>query len=243
MNCLTFRFRRLIGAKRIEASDYRRHRSACPACAGFDRRIRDLDRRLHQAAMIPPPPRLAACIVARRALADGSAPRRWRMPVMAAALSALALALVLGLLMAPPLPDGLPSPMSGLGRDLLVYMQSSEAFDEAGEGIGAATADLAALLTRRGIGLKVPELLPVAQGRPCRVGNRPGVSLSMEGRAGAVEIILLPGEKAKKRRRVATDGVEAWLIPCPFGVLAILTRPGEDIDALEARIRLAIGWA
>jgi hypothetical protein len=217
VNCAQFR-RALLIDPHTRDPCFRAHGGQCRGCARAAAQALAFDRRLHAA--------LAAEVgdsgIAPRSGAVVSA-RGWR-PLLLALVALLLIAVWVGLRGSAP----------GIDWERLVidHIQTEPSHLRAAAPVPWRRVQ--ALL--RGLDIEADSRLgPVTYAGRCLIGPRPGIHLVVQGKRGAVTLLLLPGTVARRQHRFTASGLAGLVVPAGFGDLAVVGQPGEALEPILYR--------
>lgn len=211
MNCLQLR-RELLASPRRRDAEHDTHLALCQACAALVDGIDTLDRRIHEAALVPPPDGLVDRILLKRARAP-----KWRLAVAAALLG---VATVLASVM-PDVADlfdftgtaevvGPTHP--GVAAIALVVDDEARVVDVTG--IGAAQ-QIASSLKR--LGLTLDDVSATTYVGKCHMSGGDCDHLLLSTPEGFANVLLLPDHQVVQRVLVADRRMIALVNPAPHG--------------------------
>jgi hypothetical protein len=224
MTCEEFRHQLSIDPYRGAAA-FQDHVHDCPACA----RAAEEALRFEET--------LRAALAADLSTAEESDPRRLRPPrILYTLLFLPPLMAVLWLTLHVGLGtngDGDPS------ADVIEHMLSEEEHLQA-EGT-VPWAHVRRLFGTLGADAD-PGLGPVRFAGRCLIGKRYGIHLILPGERGSVTALFLPGNDMAEKREFVGGGLEGTLVPAGSGSLAVVGEPGEPLESVIRRLRVAVRW-
>jgi hypothetical protein len=203
------------------------HLASCAACATFRAQTLALDAGIRRALQLP----IRAAAAAPVALVRQS-PRRAPPAQRWFALSAsVLLACVLGV--------GLWSlrPRESLARALITHVNEEPASWGTTAAVSAVVLD--SILQRSGLHLAVTAG-DVTYAQSCWFRGRYVPHLVVHTEQGPVTVIVLPGESVSREERFAEAGYRGVILRAPHGAIAVLGRPGTDVDAPARRVLQAL---
>jgi len=234
MNCLEFR-RILNTNPQSEDREFLQHQRECPSCSAVAARSAELERALAEAVRVDVPEGLSSRILQRQRLEEAPNPGRRR------ALYALAASVVLGV---------------GIGAGLLMPRQRSSGRQDLEQGVveriraepyameasGALGQDqIEAMMRRIGADL-TGHFGEVRFGHLCAVGRHPAAHFVVDGRRGPVTILIIPKQEVPRPAAIEDDGLRGMLVPIRGGSMAVVGRPGENLQPVVERVREAVRW-
>ena len=193
----------------------------------FSRRMlekqREFDAALHAALQVPPPDGLADRILVAR----GMQRRRWVMPMAAA------LVMALGVAMLWPR----QAPADPLGREAIAHLDHEpEAFTTAH---AVASDFLPAMLSNQGVKL-VGAVGQVTYSRLCPLAGRVAHHLVLQTAGGPVTLVLFAEDAQVRQRRVTQqDGMTALVLPAAKGSITIVAPTLDQAMAIEKSLQMA----
>lgn len=222
MNCIDFRRGILANPRSLGAAE-NDHARQCAACRAYLETQRELDAQLYTALQVPPPDGLADRILVAR----GMPRRRWMMPMAAA------LVLGLGVAMLWPRVD----PPDPLGREAIAHLDHEpEAFKTAH---AVATDFLPAMLSNQGVKL-VSAVGQVTYARLCPLAGRVAHHLVVQTAAGPVTLFLFAEDPQARKRAVTREaGMTALVVPAAKGSITIVAPSLEQAMAVERSLSVA----
>ncbi|MCC7414203.1 MAG: DUF3379 family protein [Gammaproteobacteria bacterium] len=226
MNCLEFR-RHCLAEPHSTDEAFAAHEQSCSACAAHAHQVRTLDARIAAGFRVDPPAGLERRVLVRQALR--SARRSWRIPL------GLAAAVLLGVSVLLVDRDGVPDPV--LGEALFAHVVAPHPPRVNGIDVGSNTETVLAALD---LPISAPEGLLAAV--RCRLRDRWVAHLVLAVPDGEVDVLIMPQEKVTVRTVYEHGDLQALVLPCPKGSLAIVGRAGESLAALEQRLRESTAW-
>ena len=66
----------------------------------------------------------------------------------------------------------------------------------------------------------------------CWIRKGRGVHMVLAGLQGPIDVLLMPGEEAKKPHPVVSRRYQGILLPTAYGSMAVVGRPGETLDSV-----------
>lgn len=219
MNCIDFR--RLILANPRQPGDAERaHAEECPPCRQYLERQRELDAELFSAMQVLPPDGLADRILVAR----GTHTRRWVMPMAAALVMAVGVAIVWPRIAGDP-----------LGREAIAHVaHEPQAFTAS----HAVPGDfLIAVMAEQGVSV-VKAIGQVSYATVCPMGDRVARHLVVRTAAGPVTLFLFAEDAAARRRTVTErDGMAAITMPAAKGSITVVASSLEAAMEIEKSLQ------
>lgn len=222
MNCLDFR-RRLLADPGAIAPELVAHRDSCAACTGFASEQNQHERHLAAALRIAVPEGMQARLLLRQNLAEAQARRRH----LAMAASILITAGTVGAL-------AWVSQLSpAIDRAVLAHVREEPEHLKANARLSPREVNTAL----RPLGLTLASAPgEVNYAGICDIRQQPGAHLVVAGRQGPVTVLLLPSEQISSVRRFRDREWRGLIMPVNTGSMAIVGRPGEDLDEIARRL-------
>lgn len=219
MNCIDFR-RLVLANPRQPGEAERAHAGECAACRQYLERQRELDADLFAAMQVPPPDGLADRILVARGLRS----RRWLMPMAAALVMAVGVAIVWPRIAGDP-----------LGREAIAHVaHEPQAFTAA----HAVPSDfLTAVMAEQGVSV-ARAIGQVTYATVCPMADKVARHLVVRTGAGPVTLFLF-AEDATARRRTVTerDGMAAITLPAAKGSITVVAASLEAAMAVERSLQ------
>ena len=219
MNCIDFR--RLVLANPRQPGDTERaHAAECAACRQYLERQRELDAELFSALQVPPPDGMADRILVARGLRT----RRWVMPMAAALLMAVGVAILW-----PRLSAG------DLGHEAIAHVaHEPQAFTAA---YAVPNDFLPAVMAEQGVSLARP-VGQVTYATVCPMGDGVARHLVVRTPAGPVTLFLFARDSRPRKRTVTESaGMAAITIPAAKGSITLVAANLEAAMALEKSLQ------
>lgn len=236
MNCLEFR--RVVQADPSSRDPaVLRHRQECAACAAVSARAAELEQQLQRALKVEVPEDLASRILLRQSFKPHHRRPWWRRAPLYAAAAGVILALALSAAFLVP-PRGHP-----IEQGVLARMASEPYALTRTERV--EDAQLVSILEQANLRLAGERALlgDITFAHLCVVNSKVAAHLVVEGLRGRVTILLMPGQRVERTRRIQSDELIGVLVPMgEEGTLAILGRPGEPFEPVEQNVRAAVRW-
>jgi hypothetical protein len=229
MNCLEFR--RVVGAEPgSDGTALAAHRATCPACARYQREMRDMDRLLGRAMRVDPS--------AGRRTAAATAPVQARSARSALGRGwAMAASLVAGVLVAAALWVSWPEPsLAAEVLDHAAHEPQSWAMKDV-----VSRADVADVLDSSGATLR-PDAGDVTFARRCFFDRHWVPHLVVQTDAGPVTVFLLGHRDVAGETHLEGDGYEAIVLPAPRGSIAVVGRDVPGLDAVARQVFESVDW-
>lgn len=230
MNCIGFR-RALSVRPRSEDPEVLAHRRACADCEAFAWRQAAFERTLESAVRIPVPEGLASRILVAHGVGlEGSRrARHLRLRLTFAASAAMGLAV--SWLVLRPAP---------LDRAVIAHIDQERSHladrrDLSPDEVNQVLAPLG-ISVEAGVGR-------VHYAGTCRIRRHVGAHLVLKGEKGPVTVLLMPGEPVGRRLTVHDAEFRGIIVPAGEASIAIVGQPGEALDDVERRLRLAVRFA
>lgn len=230
MNCIAFR-RALSVRPGSEDPAVLAHRRACAECEAFARRQAAFERTLGDVVRIPVPEGLASRILVAHTVGLEGGRRARRRRLRLTLVASVASGLLVSWLGLKPEP---------LDRAVVAHIdrERSHLADRRGlspEQVNQVLAPLG-ISVEAGVG-------PVHYAGTCRIRKNLGAHLVLEGEKGPVTVLFMPHEPVVDRLPVRDAGLQGIIAPAGRGSLAIVGHPGEALDGIERRVRLAVRFA
>lgn len=227
MTCISFR-RALSVQPGTEDPEILAHRRACGECEAFARRQAAFERALGDAVRIPVPEGLASRILVAHGVGlEGSRRARRRRLRLGLAASA-ALGLTASWLVLRP---------ASLDRAVIAHIlqERSHLADQRDLTPDEVNQVLAPLGISVGAGVG-----RIRYAGTCRIRRHVGAHLVLQGEKGPVTVLLMPGEPVGRRLAVHGAKFRGIIVPAGDVSIAIVGQPGEALDGIERRLRLAV---
>lgn len=230
MNCIGFR-RALSIRPGTEDPEVLVHRRACADCEAFARRQAAFERTLGDAVRIPVPEALASRVLVAHGVGLEGVRRVRRRRLRLAFVASVAFGLLVSWLGLPPEP---------LDRAVVTHIDRERSHladrrDLSPEQVNHVLAPLG-ISVEAGVG-------PVHYAGTCPIRKHLGAHLVLEGEKGPVTVLLMPGEPVTRRLTVHDGEFHGIIVPTGDGSVAIVGQPGERLDGIERRLRLAVRFA
>jgi len=231
LNCLQIR-RELLAAPRESTARHAAHLSECPDCAGLAARIDELDRGIHDAALVPPPDGLAHRILLQR-----TAGSKWRF----AAVLALGLTMAVGLVLLSVIDlfdvagtaEAVGPAHPGVAAIALV---ADEEPNTADAGTAGNAAEVASSLKRLGLTLTEAGGTTYYVGKCHMAGGRCD-HLLLSTPEGHANVLLLADYPVGRRVLVADRHMTALVNPAPHGGYIVVTESPKLAKRTGRRFR------
>ena len=220
MNCIDFR-RLVLANPRQPGEAERAHAAECAACGQYLERQRELDADLFGALQVPPPDGLADRILVARGLRT----RRWVMPMAAALVMAVGVAIAW-----PRLSPGDP-----LGREAIAHVGlEPQSFTTS----HAVPGDfLTAVMAEQGVSA-VRAIGQVTYATVCPLAGKVSRHLVVRTAAGPVTMFLFAADTTARKRTVTErDGMAAITIPAAKGSITLVAASLEAAMAIEKSLQ------
>lgn len=231
MNCLEFRHH-CVAAPRNRGSALLHHRRECPRCAKFAAGVWQFDQRVAEALRVEVPPDLAARIILRQSIHRGGTRKGQRTRLYALAASMLVtVGLTAGLLMMtrpPPLDRAVVARINAVPEALVARQDISD-------------EKLSRVLDTLGGELK-GNIGKVNYASIYYVHDHACGHLVVTGAKRPVTILLMPGIYVEHRRAIHSPRFLGVIVPTANGSMAIVGEQGENLHAIEQRMRSAVTW-
>lgn len=230
MNCMGFR-RALSVRPASQDPEVLAHRRDCADCDAFARRQADFERTLGEAARIPVPEGLASRVLVAHGVGLEGSRRVRRRRLRATFAASVALGLVASWLGLRPEP---------LERAVLGHIDAERSHledrgDLSPEQVNQVLAPLA-IAVEAGLG-------QVHYAGTCRIKRHLGAHLVLPGEKGPVTVLFMPDEPVAGRLPVRDARLQGIIVPAGRGSMAIVGEPGESLEGVERRLRLAVRFA
>lgn len=230
MNCIAFR-RAWSVRPGTEDPEVLVHRHACADCDGFARRQAAFERTLGDAVRIPVPDGLASRVLVAHGVGLEGSRRVRRRRLRLAFVASVAFGLLVSWLSLKP---------ESLDRAVVAHIdqERSHLADRRDLSPGQVNQVLAPLgiSVEAGVG-------PVHYAGTCPIRKHLGAHLVLEGEKGPVTVLFMPHEQVVGRLHVRAAGLQGIIAPAGRGSIAIVGQPGEALDGIERRVRLAVRFA
>ncbi len=219
MNCIDFR-RLVLANPRQPGAVERAHAEECAACRQYLERQREFDAELFAALQVPPPDGLADRILVARGLRT----RRWVMPMAAA------LVMAVGVAIAWPRIAGDP-----LGREAIAHVaHEPQAFTTSHAVPGNF---LPAVMAEQGVSL-AKAIGQVTYATVCPLAGKVARHLVVRTAAGPVTLFLFAEDRQARTRTVTErDGMAAITIPATKGSITLVAASLEAAMAIERSLQ------
>ena len=219
MNCIDFR-RLVLANPRQPGEAERSHAGECAACRQYLERQRELDADLFAAMQVPPPDGLADRILVARSPGN----RRWMMPMAAALVMAVGVAIVW------PRIAG-----DSLGRQAIAHVAHEPTAFTAAHAV--PNDFLVAVLAEQGVSV-VKAIGQVTFATVCPMGDRVARHLVVRTAAGPVTLFLFAEDSAARSRTVTErDGMAAITLPAAKGSITVVASNLEAAMAVERSLQ------
>ena len=230
MNCIGFR-RALSIRPGSEDPEVLAHRRACPDCEAFARRQAAFERTLGDAVRIPVSEGLASRVLVAHGVGLEGVRRVRRRRLRLAFVASVAFGLLVSWLglQQEPLDRVVVNHIDGERSHL------ADRRDLSPEQVNQVLAPLG-ISVEAGVG-------PVHYAGTCPIRKHLGAHLVLEGEKGPVTVLLMPGEPVTRRLTVHDGELHGIIVPAGDGSVAIVGQPGERLDGIERRLRLAVRFA
>jgi hypothetical protein len=77
----------------------------------------------------------------------------------------------------------------------------------------------------------------------CQMRKHKGVHMVVQGEAGPVTVLIMPGEDLEQRAIIDDPRFKGVILPTPHGAMAVLGERSEPIEQTLERLRSAVGWS
>jgi len=229
MNCLEFR-RRCITEPSCKDEDYIEHKTECKSCNALSTEMDQFENSLKQAVNINPPKDLATRILLKQSLSLEKTYRRAQYALYAMAASIL---IVLGLTI-----GSVTTQKQTLEQAVIAYISNEL---ESTQNQLIKYDDIKQLFKTAGLQLN-GDFGQINFAEPCYVRDKQSLHISMTGEKGPVTILVMPKDTIDKSITVKNAYFHGIIIPCPKGSMAIVGKPGEELDVIKDRIQEAVTW-
>lgn len=220
MNCIDFR-RLVLANPRQPGEEERAHADQCATCRQYLEKQREFDADLFAALQVPPPDGLADRILVARGLRT----RRWVMPMAAALVMALGVAIVW-----PRISPGDP-----LGREAIAHVGGEPQSFTASHAV--PNDFLAAVMAEQGVSL-VRALGQVTYAAVCPLAGKVTRHLVVRTATGPVTLFLFAQDTTARKRTVTErDGMAAITIPAAKGSITLVASSLEAAMAIEKSLQ------
>jgi len=228
MNCLEFR-RRVAAEPDLASDGLREHIRHCAACRQFRDELLELDCRLRSALLTPVADDLAARILLAQSTLSRRRQQRRRW-----------LALAASVLLVTSLAVFFTSHETARPLDEIVVAHIEAEVAHLSERRDVPMTQLQHVLARVGQHLH-GDIGPVNYAGVCPIGRHEGAHLVVDGRQGPVTVLILPETRVVERRVIERDGWHGLILPARQGSMAIVGKPGEELEAVARRILGRLG--
>ena len=221
MNCIDFR-RLVLANPRQPGDEERAHAEQCAACRQYLERQRELDAELFSAMQVPPPDGLADRILVAR----GQRTRRWVLPMAAALVMAVGVAILWPRL----------APADPLGREAIAHVGAEpQSFTTA----HAVPNDfLVAVMAEQGASA-VKAIGQVTYATVCPLAGKVSRHLVVRTAAGPVTMFLFAQDPTARKRTVTQrDGMAAITIPAAKGSITLVASSLDAAMAIEKALKV-----
>lgn len=233
MNCTEYR--RLIETDPSSCAEVlSAHAAGCAGCSDFTRRVRRLDRRLHEALLVPVPEDLEARILLRQAFQEPRQHPARRRPVWALAASVL---LVLGLAFS----GGwiYYDAQKALERDVIAVVNTAT---YAMDARGPVSPEQVATAFEP-IGFRLTESLgKVSFAGKCLVQGKVAGHMILRRDGQPITLIFIPDRLRLHLASFASDRWRGMLVPVESGTVAIVAPPEQALGELSRRVKRLVHW-
>ncbi len=240
MNCNEFE-QAVLAEPNADSDARRAHADSCPDCNALERQVMWLEQRLTAALSVIVPASVTDAPLpggepGHSSPADDNvvsldARRRWRAPVWLAAAACVALVSVLvlrqphvetvdyGAQLAAEIVEHI-GPELGAMVPATVAVSQSKLGKVLATGVGGTQLDSDAPL--------------VSYAKSCVINGQLVPHLVMQGEAGPVTVLLLPGERVDGPVSIMRDGVEGVILPVgDGGSIAIIGRDADSVESIQ----------
>ena len=235
MNCLEFR-RRCITEPSCKDEDYIEHKTECKSCNALSAEMDQFENSLKQAVNINPPEDLATHILLKQSLSLEKTYRRAQYALYAMAASIL---IVLGLTIGNVTTQKQTLEQAVTLEKAVIAYISNEL--ESTQNQSIKYDDIRQLFNTAGLQLN-GDFGQINFAEPCYVRDEQSLHISMTGEKGPVTILVMPKDSIDKSITVKNAYFHGIIIPCPKGSMAIIGKPGEELDVIKDRIQEAVTW-
>jgi len=229
MNCLEYH-RRITFDPCDRDPALLRHGIDCPPCGQFGQRVARAEQTLRNVIDVDMPSGLSARILLRQSCAEQRAARTRRRRWLALAASVVLTVTIAGAYL-------IQGPDNTLQQSVLAHVSDEPFALESHETIDLSQVNDIAQPMQTRIDNSVGT---VRFASICRIRETDGVHLVVAGEKGPVTVMILPKEPVSGRVTLADDRFEGIIVPRAAGSIAIVGQHGEALDAVEARVRLAV---
>ena len=231
MNCIEFR-RILLTDPGATRPGFAEHRRTCPDCADAVARSAHFERRLREAVNVDVPENLASRILLKQSFEAHPARAWWRAArVYALAASILLVVAVVSL--------GLPSYLEQrhLSEEFVALVNGAPYALAADKSVSGA--EISAALEPTGLDL-AGDIGDVTFAGRCLVRGKLSGHIVLQGDTAPVTVFLIRDRLVADRATIRSAHFSGIVLAQGSGTIAIVSAPGEMLNAIEARVRSAI---
>jgi len=234
MNCLAFR-RLLLQDPFAEDPAMREHEQACASCRRHAEELRAQEVQLRELLeQFTPPPELADNIQLAIRLDRRARSRRRAWYAMAASV-----VLIVGATMTSLVNQGWERGNMALAQSVLNHIDDESAHLHQA---GPVTASRAKFVFARFGAELTGDIGPINFAAECFMRQRNGVHLVIPGERGPITAFYMPGEHTRQTIPVESNRFQGWISPMPWGSVAVVGEPGEELRGLAERLGAAVRW-
>ena len=220
MNCIDFR-RLVLANPRQPGEAERAHAEGCAACRQYLERQREFDAELFGALQVPPPDGLADRILVARGLRT----RRWLMPMAAALVMAVGVAVVWPRL----------APADPLGRETIAHVAAEPQSFTTSHAVPGNF--LTAVMAEQGVSA-VKSIGQVTYATVCPLAGKVARHLVVRTAGGPVTMFLFAEDPTARKRTVTErDGMAAITMPAAKGSITLVAASLEAALAIERSLQ------
>jgi hypothetical protein len=208
------------------------HLESCPACQAIAKNQIGLSQQLAQAVQIPVPEGLASRILLRQNLSEQTRTRQRKVRMYALAASViLAVSVTVGMIT-------LHTPQT---LDVVALNHVKAELKHLSDKNDIQLASVNSLLHGFNMQLRaVPGKVNYVGA--CAIRKINGVHMIVQGDAGPVTILFMPGEYAKQRQPFNDSRFSGVILPTPNGSIAIIGEAKEPLPVIEQQLQAEITY-
>ncbi|TDJ15241.1 MAG: DUF3379 family protein [Gammaproteobacteria bacterium] len=233
MNCIEFR-RMLLTDPAVVDSAFARHRRDCPDCTDVVAHSAHFERRLREAVDIDVPENLASRILLKQSFQASAEPPWWR--TRRAYALAASMLLMVGLV---TLALTAHLQQRRLSEEFVALVNGAPYALAASKPV--SSSDISAALEPAGLDLD-GTIGEVTYAGRCLVRGKLSGHIVVQGDTAPVTVFLIKEQLVSSRATIRTDHYSGVVLPQGSGTIVIVSSPGEALESLETRVRLAIRW-
>ncbi|GEM_PF-3030498 len=233
MNCL--KFRRLCQVDPyIEDSVFFDHKHTCPSCKSYYQKVMDFECGLEEALTIQVPDELSSRIILKQSIDPVYKKNHLPLQILFALAATIVLTVGLVVWLSKP---GSHYDLDRIALDFYNRNPAVLATNRPPE----AEKSFKYFLAEIGIGVR-KNIEGIEHVERCYVRDKQGIYVVMGGIKGPVTVLFMPEESVVRKKLFADKDYYGVIVPCPKGSIAIIGKPGENLEQIDRKLRASLEW-